>query len=68
MSIETVLPKNIKKYRKKLGWSQQDLAIKSGLPLSIITKIEQGITTQPTIQTVTKIAKSLSVSIEMLIS
>lgn len=67
MSTEIYLSKNIKKNRIKLGWSQQDLATKANLPISIITKIEQGVTTRPEIQTVVKIAKALNVSIDKLV-
>lgn len=67
MSTELSLSINIKKYRTKLGLSQQDLAVKAKIPISIITKIEQRVTTRPEIQTIIKIADALSVSIDTLI-
>lgn len=67
MSNKLNLAENIKKRRKQLGWTQQELAVKSELPISVITKIEQGVATQPTIQTVLKIADALSSNIDKLL-
>lgn len=65
--MEIYLAKNIKKYRGQLGLSQRELSKISGVPLSMITKIEQGVSTHPTIQTVAKIAKALNISIDKLV-
>lgn len=62
-----MLAKNIKKYREKKGWTQQKLAEKSGLSYNAITKLEQGIAKQPTIQTVSKLADAFGISIDVLI-
>jgi len=50
------LGERIKKYRKKMGWSQQKLVEKAGLSYNVITKLEQVLAKQSTIQTVMKIA------------
>jgi len=62
-----MLAENIKKYRKKLGWSQQKLAEKSGLSYNAITKLEQGVAKHPTIQTVTKLADAFKISLDELV-
>lgn len=67
MSTKIFLSENIKKYRKQHGWTQQKLAFKSGLTISVITKLEQAFATQPTIQTVVKIADALGVSLDKLV-
>lgn len=67
MSTKILLAENIKKYRKQLGWTQQELAVKSDLPFSVITKIEQRFTTRPEIQTVVKIAKALGITVDQLV-
>lgn len=67
MSTKILLSENIRKYRKQLGLTQQELAVKAGLPLSILAKIEQKFSIQPTIQTVTKIADALNISIDELV-
>ena len=61
------LSANIKKYRIEKGWTQQKLANSADIPLSILTKIEQGISTNPTIQTVIKIADAIGVTVNDLL-
>ena len=58
---------NLKKFRKKAGWSQQKLAEKAGLSYNAITKIEQGAAKKPTIQTMVKIADAFGVSLDELV-
>lgn len=67
MSTKILLAENIKKYRSKLGWSQQKLATEAGLAITAIAKIEQGVATQPTIQTVLKISEALKVPSDALV-
>ncbi|MDD3064120.1 MAG: helix-turn-helix transcriptional regulator [Massilibacteroides sp.] len=55
---------NIKKYRNKLGISQDQLSKKSDLAFHTIAKIEAGSTLNPTIETVKKIADALGVSLD----
>ncbi|MFW6172825.1 MAG: helix-turn-helix domain-containing protein [Elusimicrobiota bacterium] len=61
------LGKKIKKYRKKLGLSQDALSKKADLAFHTIAKIETGATPNPTIDTVKKIADALGVGVEDLI-
>jgi transcriptional regulator with XRE-family HTH domain len=58
---------NIKKMRAKLNLTQDDLARKSGVKYTTLSKIESGVVTKPTVQIIAKIAKALNVSIEELL-
>jgi transcriptional regulator with XRE-family HTH domain len=60
----SIIAKNIKKYRTKLGISQDKLSKLAGITLHTITKIESGATPDPRIETVKKIADALDVSID----
>jgi len=60
----STIAKNIKKYRAKLGISQDKLSKLAGITLHTITKIESGATPNPRIETVKKIANALGVSID----
>jgi len=62
-----IISKNIKKHRKKLGLSQDQLARKANVPYSTYLKIESGYTPNPSIQTVINIAEALNVSIDDLV-
>ena len=64
---KSTIGKNIKKYREKLGISQDKLSKLAGITLHTITKIECGATPDPRIETVKKIAKALKVSLDELI-
>jgi len=55
---------NVKKYRNKLGISQDVLSKKSNLAFHTIAKIEAGATPNPTIETVKKIADALGISLD----
>lgn len=58
---------NIRKYRHKRNISQDKLSKLAGITLHTITKIESGVTPDPRIETVKKIAYALGVSIDNLI-
>ena len=58
--------KNMKKYRKKLGISQDVLSKRANLAYHTIAKIEAGSTPDPRIETVKKIADALGVTIDNL--
>ena len=62
-----MLTKKVFALRKKAGWFQQKLAEKAGLSYNMITKIEQGVAKQPTIQTVIKIADAFNISLDQLV-
>jgi transcriptional regulator with XRE-family HTH domain len=64
MSKTTPIAKNIKKYRKERGLSQDKLARLADVAHATIIKIESGGIQSPTIDTVQKIAKALGVGLE----
>ncbi len=53
-----------KKYREKLGISQDRLSKLADIAYNVIIKVESGATPNPTIETMAKIAKGLDVSID----
>jgi len=59
--------KNMKKYRKKLGISQDVLSKRADLAYHTIAKIEAGSTPDPRIETVKKIADALGITLDDLI-
>jgi len=61
---KSTIADNIKKYRKKLGISQDILSKRANLAFHTIAKIEAGSTPNPTIDTVKKIADALGVSLD----
>ena len=63
----STIAKNIKKYRNKLGISQDKLSKLASVTLHTLTKIETGATPDPRIETLKKIAKGLNVSVDDLI-
>jgi DNA-binding XRE family transcriptional regulator len=66
-SKKTTIAINIKKYRQKLGVSQDRLSKMADVTYNTIIKIESGGSQNPTIDTLSKIAKALSVSVDDLI-
>ena len=58
---------NIKKYRSKLGISQDRLSKLADVTYNTIIKIESGANINPTIETMSKIAKALNVGVDDLI-
>ncbi len=61
------ISKNIKKHREKLGVSQDRLSKLADVTYNTIIKIESGANSNPTIDTLTKIAKALNVKVDDLI-
>ena len=57
---------NIKKYRHKLGISQDVLSKRANLAFHTIAKIETGATLNPTVHTVKQIADALGVVMDKL--
>ena len=62
-----MLAQNIKKFRKKLNLSQEELAQKAGITYSTLIKIESGANDNPTVKTLAKIAKALDIKIDDLL-
>ena len=63
----SVIAKNIKKYRKKLSISQDRLSKIADVTYNTIIKIESGANKNPTIETLAKIAEALKVGVDDLI-
>lgn len=61
------IAKNMKKYRDKLGISQDKLSKMAEVTLHTITKIESGATPDPRIETLRKIAEALEVKVDDLL-
>lgn len=59
--------KNLKKLRDKKGYSLERVARLADLSLNTIVKVENGVNQNPTIETLTKIAKALEVGVDDLI-
>lgn len=64
----SAIAKNIKRLRKEKGISQDKLSKLADVSSHTITKIEAGDTSNPTVDTVKKIAKALGVSVDSLIN
>jgi len=62
-----MLSENIKKLRKKRGLSQDKLAKMAEVTLTTLVKLESGANDNPTIKTISKIAKTLGVKVDDLI-
>ena len=60
----SIIAKNIRKYRKERGLSQDKLSRLADISHATIIKIESGGIQSPTIDTVQKIAKALGVGLE----
>ncbi|MDY6857442.1 MAG: helix-turn-helix transcriptional regulator [Thermodesulfobacteriota bacterium] len=61
------LAKNLKRMRKKRGWSQSQLAEQIGLHLSHINRIETG-KYNPSLDVIQKLANTFDVTIDYLVS
>lgn len=61
---KSTIADNMKKYRQKLGISQDVLSKRADLAFHTIAKIEAGATPNPTIETVKKIAEALEISLD----
>jgi len=59
---------NIKKLRTDKGYSLERVARLADLSLNTVMRIESGINKNPTIETLTKIAKALEVKLDDLIN
>lgn len=59
-NIDECLAYNIKKFRKSLGWTQEELAIKSGKSWQAIQLVES-MKTWPELGTIQAIAKALGI-------
>ena len=58
---------NLKKLRKKKGYSLEKVARLADLSLNTVVKVENGVNKNPTIETLTKLAEALGVGVDDLI-
>lgn len=61
------IAENIKKYRSKCGISQDRLSKLADVTYNTIIKLESGANTNPTIETLLKVANALNVGVDDLI-
>ncbi|OGC06511.1 hypothetical protein A2230_00025 [candidate division WOR-1 bacterium RIFOXYA2_FULL_36_21] len=66
-SKKSTISDNIKKYRNKLDISQDRLSKMADVTYNTVIKIESGANKNPTIDTLSKIAKALGVGVDDLI-
>ena len=64
---KSTIAENIKKYRNKIGVSQDKLSKLADVTYNTIIKIESGANINPTIEALSKIAKALNVGVDDLI-
>jgi len=67
METEINIGENVKKYRGKLGLSQEDFAKKSTVKYTTLTKIKSNVIKKPSVLIMAKLAKALNVNIEDLL-
>lgn len=67
MQMSNKISENLKKLRDKKGYSLEKVARLADLSLNTVVKIENGVNKNPTIETLTKIAKALEVGVDDLI-
>jgi len=66
-SRENMNLKNLVTIRKQKNWSQEKLAVESGISYNTIIKIERGGIKNPKIETVIKLADALDITLDELI-
>lgn len=67
MSRKEFLSQNIRKLRKKRKLSQEELAKKVGITFSTLAKLESGVNSNPTLETLRKIADVFQISLDELV-
>ena len=65
--MSNIISDNLKRLRNKKGYSLEKVARLADLSLNTIVKIESGVNQNPTIETLTNIAKALEVGVDDLI-
>jgi transcriptional regulator with XRE-family HTH domain len=66
-AMSNKISENLKKLREKKGYSLEKVARLADLSLNTIVKVENGVNKNPTIETLTKIAKAFEVGVDDLI-
>jgi transcriptional regulator with XRE-family HTH domain len=65
---EKTIGQKIKAWRNKKELTQDALAKKADIPYTTLSKIESNVIQNPTLYTITKIAKGLGINLDELIS
>lgn len=65
---ESMLAENVRKYRTKLGLTQEALSRKAHISYNTIIKLESRAILDPRMETLKKLASALEVSIDELVS
>ncbi|WKZ27964.1 MAG: helix-turn-helix transcriptional regulator [Candidatus Dojkabacteria bacterium] len=61
------IAEKIRNKRSELGLTQEQLAIKAGIPYTTLSKIENDLVPNPTIKTLKKIADALGILVDDLL-
>ena len=64
----TTIGQKIRIWRKKMGLTQEGLARKADIPYTTLAKIESDSSKNPTLDTITKIANGLEITLNELTS
>lgn len=67
MDIKRRIGKNVERFRREKGLSQEELGFESGLHRTYVSGVERGVR-NPTIEVLEKLAKALDKSIADLVS
>lgn len=67
MNQDKTIGKKIKSWRKKKNITQDALTKKAYIPCSTLAKIESDVIQNPSLQTITKIADGLGITIDELV-
>ena len=59
-----MLADNLKRYRAKIGLSQDQLARKAGITYSTLTKLESGVNQNPKVKTLQQLSQALEVTLD----
>ena len=60
MDVVALFGRNVRRWRKKRGMSQEDLALEAGMKRSYLSDLERG-TRNPTVRALGRLAAALSV-------
>jgi transcriptional regulator with XRE-family HTH domain len=65
-SVADYFGKNLRMYRRRVGFSQEELALRASLHRSAISKLERG-GREPRLATIVKVADALSIPLDELL-
>ena len=66
MGLPQILGQNIREWRKRRGFSQEELALETGMKRSYVSDIERG-TRNPSVKAIERLAKALKVEADILV-